>query len=93
MHYSSINGNDTQSRYGPQQLQSLQAVTRCRRTEQHLIKQNQGVRRGLLKDATHPPDVPAEGGQALLQVLAVPNICKHLVKECQPGLLLLLLLY
>lgn len=47
--------------------------------------------RGLLQYAAHPPDVPTEGGQALLQALAVPNVCKHLVKENKLWLLMLML--
>lgn len=50
------------------------------------------MRRGFLQYAAHAPDVPAEGGQALLQVLAVAHISQHLVKEHHHRLLLLLLL-
>ena len=47
----------------------------------NLIKEDKGMWRGLLQYAAHAPDVPAEGGQALLQVLAVTHICQHLVKK------------
>ena len=57
-----------------------------------LIKEDKGTWSGLLQYAAHAPDVAAEGGQALLQVLAVAHIRQHPVKEHHPRRLLLLLL-
>ena len=55
----------------------------------HLIQQHKGVLCDGAEDPADPPDVPREGGQALLQVLAVPEVCQDPVKPCYCRCLLL----
>ena len=55
----------------------------------HLIQQHKGVLCDGAEDPADPPDVPREGGQALLQVLAVPDVCQDPVKPCNCRRLLL----
>lgn len=51
----------------------------------HLVQQDKGGAASGCEDAGQPAHVPAEGGQALLQILAVPYVRQYAVKPLQAG--------